>query len=171
MSYRERRRRQNEAAREWKGGYRPYDLVKEFSIAVGVILALTVVLTILFSSPDEKSSTVKQWSRTDPVDFVTTAVGELDGSSTTAGYGPPYNHNSDGQHMWFIHLQKWLGVSHPIDTTKDFVLTPLSSITGQPALATPDGPRRVPIRGCRESSWPRPRWWPMVSPTRKSTPS
>jgi hypothetical protein len=130
----ERRRREDEAARKWTGGYRSYDLVKEFCIALGVVLALTVVLTILFSSPDEKPSTIQQWSRSDPVDFVTTAVSELDGSSGTAGYGPPYNHNSDGQHMAFIHLQKWLGVSHPIDTAKDFVIAPLQAIPSQPAV-------------------------------------
>jgi hypothetical protein len=136
VTRRERRARENEAAREWKGGYRPYDLVKEFSIAIGVVLALSVVLTILFSSPDDPPSTIKSWARTDPVDFVTTAVSELDGSSGTAGYGPPYNHNSDGQHIWFIHLQKWLGVSHPINTTDDYVLDPLRSIAGDPALTS-----------------------------------
>ena len=128
------RRREDDAARVWRGGYRPYDLVKEASIAFGVVLLLAVVLTVLFSSPDESPSTVKQWSRTDPVDFVTTAVGELNATSGTATYGPPYNHNSDGQHMAFIALQKWLGVSHPIDAPQDFVLAPLGSITGQPAL-------------------------------------
>jgi hypothetical protein len=120
--------------REWKGEYRSYDLVKEFSIALGVVLAITLLLTILFSSPDERSSTIKQWSRSDPVDFVTTAVSELDGTSGTATYGPPYNHNGPGQNEWFIHLQKWFGVSHPIDTARDYVLAPLSSVTGQPQL-------------------------------------
>ncbi len=120
--------------REWKGGYRSYDLVKEASIALGVVLALCVVLTIAFSSPDEKPSTIQSWSRTDPVDFVTTATTELDGSSGTGGYGPPYNHASSGQHIAFIYLQKWLGVSHPVKTAQDFVLAPLRSITGQPAL-------------------------------------
>src|SRR5205807_4668538 len=120
--------------RDWKGGYRPYDLVKEASIALGLVLALCVVLTILFSSPDEKPSTIQSWSRSDPVDFVTTATTELDRSSTTGGYGPPYNHASEGQHMAFIYLQKWLGVSHPVDTAKDFVILPLQSIAGQPAL-------------------------------------
>jgi hypothetical protein len=128
------RKREDQAARVWKGGYRPYDLVKEASIAFGAVLLLAIALTVLFSSPDEHSSTIKQWSRTDPVDFVTTAVSELDSSSTTAGYGPPYNHNSDGQHMAFIRLQKWLGVSHPIDAPQDFVLAPLGSITGQPTV-------------------------------------
>jgi hypothetical protein len=134
VSYRERRRAENEAAREWKGGYRSYDLVKEASIALAVVLALALVLTILFSSPDEKPSTIQSWSRSDPVDFVTTATTELDGSSGTGGYGPPYNHASSGQHIAFIYLQKWLGVSHPVDTAQDFVLAPLRSITGQPAL-------------------------------------
>jgi hypothetical protein len=137
MSWSERRaqrRREDASYAEWKGGYRPYDLVKEASIAFGVIFALAVVLTILFSSPDEKPTTIKSWSRSDPVDFVTTAVSQLDGSSGTATYGPPYNHASDGQHAWFIHLQKWFGVSHPIDTVQDFVIAPLRSIPGQPAL-------------------------------------
>jgi hypothetical protein len=134
MSLRQRRRADDEAARVWKGGYRPYDLVKEFAIAIGVVLALGLVLTILFSSPDDKPTTVRSWSRTDPVDFVTTAVAELDGSSGTAGYGPPYNHNSDGQHMAFLYPQKWLGVSHPIDTSRDFVIAPLQAIPGQPEL-------------------------------------
>ena len=134
MTRRERRRAEDDAARTWTGGYRPYDLVKEFSIALGVVVALSVVLTILFSSPDDPPSTIRSWSRGDPVDFVTTAVSELDGTSVTAGYGPPYNHNSDGQRIAFIHLQKWFGVSHPIDTAKDFVLAPLGLIPGQPTL-------------------------------------
>src|SRR5579884_1409452 len=137
MTWSERRaQRRREAASytQWQGGYRPYDLVKEASIAFAVITALAVVLTILFSSPDEKPTTIKSWARTDPVDFVTTAVSELDGSSGTAGYGPPYNHASDGQHAWIIHLQKWLGVSHPIDTVQDFVIAPLRSRTFDPTL-------------------------------------
>jgi hypothetical protein len=134
MSYRERRRADDKAAREWTGGYRSYDIVKEAAIAVGAVLALAVVLTILFSSPDERPSTVQSWARTMPTDFVATAISELDGTSGTAGYGPPYNHGSTGQHELFLDPQKWLGVSHPLDAGKDFVIAPLRSITGQPAL-------------------------------------
>lgn len=130
------RRSEDESYREWKGGYRPYDILREATIALGVVLALVVILTILFASPDDKPSTIKQWSRTDPVDFVTTTTTELDGSSTTGGYGPPYNHASDGQHIAFIYLAKWFGVSHPINTAQDFVLAPLRSLTGQPQLQT-----------------------------------
>ncbi len=131
---RDSRRREDESYREWKGAYHPYDILKEATIALGAVLVLVVLLTILFSSPDLSPSTIKSWSRTDPVDFVTTATTELDGSSTTGSYGPPYNHAADGQHIAFIHLAKWLGVSHPINSAQDFVLAPLRSLTGQPAL-------------------------------------
>jgi hypothetical protein len=114
--------------------YRPYDLVKEVVIAIAVVASLAVLLTILFSSPDEKPSTVAQWARTQPVDFITTATTQLDGSSGTATYGPPYNHAAEGQHIGPIKLQKWLGVSHPIVTSRDFVLAPLSTVPGDPAL-------------------------------------
>jgi hypothetical protein len=135
-AYMSRWRAENEAARTWKGGYRRYDLVKEVVVAIGVVLAISVVLTVLFSSPDDRPSTIAQWSRTMPADFVTTAVGELDGSSGVATYGPPYNHNAEGQIEWFIKLQKWFGVSHPINTADDYVIDPLRSIPGQPGLAS-----------------------------------
>ena len=118
----------------WRGGYRPYDIVKEGCIALALVAALAVLLTILFSSPDEKPSTVASWAHSDPVDFVTTATTQLDGSSTTGGYGPPYNHASSGQHILFIRPAKWMGVKIPIDTAQDFVLAPLRSINGQPSL-------------------------------------
>jgi hypothetical protein len=131
---RARRRAQEAAARQWRGAYVPYDLVKEFAIATAVVAALAIGLSVLFSSPDDKPSTIAQWSRQMPVDFATTAVAELDGSSTTGGYGPPYNHNAPGQHIAFIHLQKWLGVAHPIDTAQDYVIGPLKSIPNDPTV-------------------------------------
>jgi hypothetical protein len=128
------RRQEDESYREWTGAYRPYDILKEAVIALLVVLVLVVGLTILFSSPDDPASTIKSWSRADPVDFVTTASTELDGTSGTGSYGPPYNHNADGQHIAFIHLATWAGVSHPINSAQDFVLAPLGSLTGQPTL-------------------------------------
>jgi hypothetical protein len=118
----------------WQGGYARYDLVKEACIAVGVIGLLAVVLSILFSSPDDRPSTIAQWSRELPVNFVTAAATELDGTSGTAGYGPPYNHNSDGVHAAFLYPQKWLGVSHPINTANDFVIDPLKTIPNDSAV-------------------------------------
>jgi hypothetical protein len=121
---------------DWDGPYVRYDLVKEFVVALVVITALVVILAILFSSPDDKPVTIQQWARTDPGDFVTTAVTELDGSSEVATYGPPYNHTPGaGQKIGPLNLQSAAGVHFPINTSEDFVLNPLRSIPGNAALA------------------------------------
>ena len=127
--------RPEDHTKPWTGRYYPYDLVKELFIAVGVIALLAVLLTVLLSSPDEKPSTIAQWSQQKPADFVTAAVKELDGASGTAEYGPPYNHSSKSvQHFLLLHPQRWLGVSHPIDTERDFVVGPLETIPNDAAL-------------------------------------
>ena len=120
----------------WTGGYRPYDLVKEFVIALVVVGILCVVLAGVFSSPDKQAVTIAQWSRSNPTDFVTTAVSELDGTSATATYGPPYNHTAGaGQKIGPISLQRLAGVRIPVDAARDLVLRPLASLApDQPAL-------------------------------------
>jgi len=118
----------------WKGRYYPYDLVKELSIAVGVVALLSVLLTVLLSSPDDRPSTIGQWSHELPADFMTAASQQLAGTSPTATYGPPYNHNGEGTQAWFLRPQKWLGVSHPINTAEDFVIKPLETVPDDPAL-------------------------------------
>jgi hypothetical protein len=119
----------------WKGAYAPYDLIKELCIAIGVITLLAVLLTILLSSPDDKPSTIGQWSEELPADFATTAAKELNQTSDTAEYGPPYNHESGSvQHFLFLHPQRWLGVSHPINTESDYVIKPLETIPNDPEL-------------------------------------
>src|ERR1039458_9863569 len=85
-------------APEWKGGYSPYDIVKEGIIAVVIGSILTVLLSVAFGSPDDPSITVKAWSTNAPMDFATTALSELNGTSGSAGYGPPYKKPSTGQH-------------------------------------------------------------------------
>jgi len=93
------------------------------------------LLTVFFSSPDERSSTIAQWSHELPADFATAAAKELNETSPTAEYGPPYNHNSHSvQHFVFLHPQRWLGVSHPINTAEDYVIKPLQTVTNDPTL-------------------------------------
>jgi hypothetical protein len=118
----------------YKGGYSPYDILKEGTIAIGVILILTLILAVLFGSPDERAITIKTWSNAAPVDFATTATSELNGTSTTASYGAPYNHASDGTAIGPIHIAKLVGVRIPINTTTDFVINPLKSLPDQPVL-------------------------------------
>ena len=114
---------------------RRYDLVKEFVIALVAVVLLTVGLAAVFGAPDEKPVTLQSWAKADPGDFLSTAFTELDGSSTTATYGPPYNANGDGQKIGPIGLQKAAGVRHPVDTATDFVLTPLTAAPQTPAVA------------------------------------
>jgi hypothetical protein len=152
MSLRSRYRTDDEAARTWTGAYRPYDLVREAAFALAGVTVLAVLLAFLFSSPDERPTTVRSWAQTAPIDFVTTAVSELDGSSGTAGYGPPYNSASSGQHIAFVHLAKWFGITHPINPAQDYVIGPLRTIAGQPALqATVTAYQQAPV--ARQTAW------------------
>ncbi len=126
---------------------RRYDLVKEFVAALAAVAALTLVLAVIFGSPDEKAISLQDWAKAAPNDVVATAAAELSGDSGTAGYGPPYNDASDGQKLLGIPLQKWAGVTYPIDAANDFVISPLQAVSGDAALtaalgqwakATPD---------------------------------
>ncbi len=131
---REQRRAENESYRKWTGAYRPYDLIKEATLATAGVLLLTIVLSFLFSSPDDPAITMKSWSRAAPVDFATVATSELDGTSVTATYGPPYNDNGTPQHILFIKPANWFGVTHPINTAQDYVIGPLRLLTSTPAV-------------------------------------
>jgi hypothetical protein len=113
---------------------RPYDLVKEFVIAMVVVALLTVGLAVVFSSPDEKAITMRGWAAAAPNDVVATATGELAGTTTSAGYGPPYNTASTGPKLGPLPLAQWGGIRIPVDPAQDLVLTPLSNQTQDPAL-------------------------------------
>ncbi|HEY5024781.1 MAG TPA: hypothetical protein VII76_07380 [Acidimicrobiales bacterium] len=111
----------------WSGPKIRYDLVKEFVVALVVIALVAVALAAIFSSPDEHPVTIRQWAQGDPGDFLATSVTELDGSSPTATYGPPYNPwtSGEGQKIGPVGFQRWAGVHIPVNTTNDFVLAPL----------------------------------------------
>lgn len=117
----------------WGGRVRRYDLIKEGVIAVVIISILVTTLSALFGSPDDKQITFKQWATATPSDFYATAVQELAGTSGTAGYGAPYNNASVGVNLGPLHLAKLMGVTHPVNTVNDFVITPLTTV----ANATP----------------------------------
>ena len=111
---------------KWSGPKRPYDLVKEFVIALVVVSVLVAGLAALFSSPDEKAVTLQDWAMKAPSDFIATTTGELAGTTISASYGPPYNGASEGLSLGPLKLQKWFGVTIPVDPKYDFVLEPLS---------------------------------------------
>lgn len=107
----------------------PYDLIKEFLVALGVVTVLVLALSLVLSSPDEPPLTLQSVARDNPQIFVQTALDELDGNSTIAGYGPPYNNGTGSvQYIGPLSLQQLIGVHIPIDTAQDYVLGPLSQV-------------------------------------------
>jgi Cytochrome b(N-terminal)/b6/petB len=119
----------------WRGPTRRYDILKEGTIASVVILVLTFGLAALLSSPDVPPVTVASWAKVAPADFLATAASELDGTSLTATYGPPYNTNGTPQSEWFAPAN-WAGVRQPIDPAQTFVLKPLQAVSPtNPVLA------------------------------------
>ena len=135
-SYRQRRRALASAdAAPWRGATRRYDILKEGTIAGVIILALTFGLAALLSSPNVPELSVRTWARVAAADFLATASTELNGTSATATYGPPYNTNGTPQKILFAPANI-LGVTQPINAAQDFVLSPLNSaVAGNPTLA------------------------------------
>jgi hypothetical protein len=130
----------------WRGPERRYDLLVEGGIAVAFVALLCVLAASLWGSPDGgltyptapasppgQAFSAKYWDANDPSDLAQTAVQELLGGTKTAGYGPPFNTTS-GASQEIIGIRpagiaKWIfGLTLPINTAADFVLTPLSRI-------------------------------------------
>ncbi len=135
----------------WRGPTRRYDLLKEATIAAGVILALVVALAAVLSSPDEPPVTVQSWAKVAPADFMATAASELAGTSETARYGPPYDHGSTNVQRIGVSWQLLVGVRQPIEPATTFVLSPLTKLAAtdpslRQALAVYDAaPRAVQL--------------------------
>jgi hypothetical protein len=114
----------------------PYDLLKEVTIAMIGVLGVVLILSAVLSSPDVPSVTLQSWSKAAPVDFLTTASGELAGTTGVATYGPPYNSGNGAIQTWGpLAPQQWAGSHVPVNAPEDFVLQPLTQTTaGDAAL-------------------------------------
>lgn len=123
-------------AKPWKGKNRPYDILREATIAFAIVGLLTIGLSLTFGSPDDPAVTLQSWSKAAPADFVTTAATELAGTSPSAQYGPPYNSNSAStQSIGPVSVERLVGVHIPINPPHDFVLSPLSKVPANTALS------------------------------------
>ena len=121
----------------WRGPNRRYDIIKEGTIATVIVGAITLIMAGVLSSPDVPPLTIQTWARIDPHGFVNTASTELDGTAESADYGQPYNHGTGQlQQVGPVSWQKLAGITQPINSGKDFVVTPLTSLAKTtPALA------------------------------------
>ncbi|HVO38047.1 MAG TPA: hypothetical protein VMV03_03365 [Spirochaetia bacterium] len=108
---------------------KPYDLVREGVIALGIAAVLMIVLTVIFRSPDAPTVRGEDVARDHPLDFLKSSTDLLSGESGLQAYGPPYTKDTD-------NLQKVLGFAPttifgttlPIDAQKDLVLAPLERV-------------------------------------------
>jgi len=125
-------------AAPWRGPRRRYDILKEGTIAAVVVLALTLGLAGVLSSPDVPPVTIGTWARLAPADFLATAASELNGTSETATYGPPYNNQTASAQRLLFAPAAIAGVRQPVNTAQDFVIGPLATLapTDQ-AIAAP----------------------------------
>jgi hypothetical protein len=149
ISWRDRAARRAAAAGDagpWRGATRRYDILKEGTIASLLVLALTVGLAGLLSSPDVPPLTIATWARLDPSDFLTTAGMELNATSETAAYGAPYNNQSGSVQRLLFSPQTWFGVTQPVNAAQDFVLAPLA------ILAPADPPVRASLAAYQSAS-------------------
>jgi hypothetical protein len=122
-------------AAAWRGPTRRYDILKEGTIAFVIAAGVTIALAAVVSSPDVPSVTVQSWARIAPSDFLATAANELNGTSATASYGPPYT-NGPAQQSELFAPASIPGVTYPIDAAQTFVLAPLTATApNDPQLA------------------------------------
>jgi hypothetical protein len=134
----ERRAERAADAAPWRGPTRRYDILKEGTIAAAVVLALTLGLAGALSSPDVPPVTIATWARVAPADFLGAAATELNGTSETATYGPPYNNQSGSVQRLLFSPQTIPGVTQPVDAAQDFVLGPLATLAAtDPGVAAP----------------------------------
>jgi hypothetical protein len=111
---------------------RPYDLVKEFVVAVVVIGVLTVVLAAVFSSPDRKAITLADWAKAAPADVVATATAELAGTESAARRAPAPRQR--GSKLGPYRCKSGVG-PHPGRRANDLVISPRWAVGGDAVLA------------------------------------
>jgi hypothetical protein len=140
-------------AAPWKGPNRRYDILKEGTIAAVVVLALTLGLAGLLSSPDVPPVTIGTWARLAPADFLATAASELDGTSETATYGPPYNNQTANAQRLLLSPATIVGVRQPVSAAQDFVIGPLATLARtDPGIAAPLATYRA-ATAARQLKW------------------
>jgi len=124
-------------AADWTGPTRRYDIAKEATIATAIVLVLVFALAAVLSSPNEPPVTVATWAKAAPADFLATVASELNGTSESSTYGPPYNNGTNDVQQLGPRLQTMFGVSLPVHPAQSFVLAPLEKVAPTDAQLAP----------------------------------
>ncbi len=114
-------------------------------IAVGRRALLAFVLAVLFSSPDEKPSTIRS-GRGDAGRLRDDRVAGARRHERDRRIRPALQRQPGERpaRRLILHLQKWLGVSHPINTAQDYRDRAAADGPRQPALVRARSPSTKP---------------------------
>jgi hypothetical protein len=105
---------------------KPYDLLREGLIVLGLVVVIVLILAGIFSSPDYPAVRGEDVAKLQPVAYLKTCANILAGNASVQDYGPPYTTNyGNAQQLFGIAPADWWGVSTPIDPSVDFILKPL----------------------------------------------
>jgi hypothetical protein len=108
---------------------KPYDLLREGLIVLGIVGIIVVGLAVIFGSPDYPTVRSEDVAKQQPVDYLRTTANNLAGNSSIDGYGPPYtNDKANAQEILGIAPANWFGRTNPINPAQDFVLKPLARV-------------------------------------------
>ncbi len=110
-----------------------FDLIKEGTVSLVIITIIILIVAGFAGAPYRPAITNQEIATRDPILFEQTALGYIDGTEDIASYGPPYNYGWHGnvtgvQSLGGFSPQTWWGAPYPVNTAKDFVLTPLSKL-------------------------------------------
>ncbi len=106
-------------------------------------------LAAVLSSPDVPPVTIATWARVAPADFLGTAATELNGTSETATYGPPYNNQTGSVQKLLFSPQTIPGVTQPVERRAGLRARAAGRRSRPPTRPSPPrspptGPRRPP---------------------------
>ena len=133
---------------------RPYDLVKEFVIALVVVGAARPWRWRPSSPrPTSKAITLADWATRRPTTSSRPRPASWPARRTSAGYGPPYNHASHGQKLGPLPLQKWGGVRIPVDSAQRPGHRAAAPVAGDPALTRRPGHAGTAPRADQQTAW------------------
>ncbi len=105
---------------------KPYDLLREGLIVLGVVVAIVLVLTSVLGAPDYPTVRGEDVAKQQPVVYLETCANILAGNSSIQDYGPPYTQDTENaQNLFGIDPQNWFGVKIPLDPKNDFIISPL----------------------------------------------
>jgi hypothetical protein len=104
-------------------------LVKELIQWAVILIVAIPIIALAVASPRPPAVTMQSWAQESPKDFLYTTLTEVNQTSLSATYGPPYQSGTGNstQGYGFFSPQKWVGKRVPVDAFVNYVQQPLTT--------------------------------------------